>query len=324
MIVVYFTYNFLPHSCVSFLPGNFILNQDLEAGPVEDYRTFNEKLHRALNDIGSDVLHYNENEFWLYRPDYEFIEYYAARYRMINTAIALPLARGLHDNVYRKASVSRDDVSYLLPYIIHPLEVCRLLIELNIALPADECDILFAAALCHDLIEDVEFEHGGTELKELYHLDPRVYETILLVTKRKDFTEDEERRHFENITKNRLAMLVKAADRGNNVEDLYNRSSWKVHEYVGETKKYFFPMLEYAAANYKDISSSISILRDKIYTLTVAAEFLVDRYDQQESKLRRRIAKLRAENDSLRKTWNERWHQSVEEMCSDLRAQTDQ
>ena len=297
---------------------------DHEVKPVEDYRTFNEKLEHILNDIGSDVLHYNEGEFWMYRPDYEFIEYYAARYRMLNTAIALPLARGLHDNVYRKASVSRDDVSYLLPYIIHPLEVCRLLIELNVDLPKEECDILFAAALCHDLIEDVEFEHGGTELTRLYHLDPRVYETVMLVTKRKDFTEAEEQAHFDSITRNRLAMLVKAADRGNNVEDLYNRSSWKVHEYVGETRKYFFPMLEYAAENYKEISASISILKDKIYTLTVAAEFLVNRYDQQEKHFRKRIARLREENESLRKVWNERWHRNVQGKCGDLKAQTDQ
>ena len=291
---------------------------------MENYHAFNEKLQRILDDIGSDVLRYNENEFWMYRPDYEFIEYYAARYRMINTAVALPLARGLHNNVYRKASISRDDVTYFLPYIIHPLEVCRLLIELNVALPKEECDILFAAALCHDLIEDVEFEYDGIELTKLYHLDPKVYETVLLVTKRKDFTIAEEQEHFENITRNRLAMLVKAADRGNNVEDLYNRSSWKVHEYVGETRKYFFPMLEYASENYKEISSSISILKDKIYTLTVAAEFLVDRYDQQEEHFRQRIARLREENDHLRKIWNERWHKSVEEMSGDLKAQTDQ
>ena len=291
---------------------------------MENYRAFNEKLQRILDDIGSDVLRYNENEFWMYRPDYEFIEYYAARYRMINTAVALPLARGLHNNVYSKASISRDDVTYFLPYIIHPLEVCRLLIELNIALPKEECDILFASALCHDLIEDVEFEYDGTELTKLYHLDPKVYETVLLVTKRKDFTIAEEQEHFENITRNRLAMLVKAADRGNNVEDLYNRSSWKVHEYVGETRKYFFPMLEYASENYKEISSSISILKDKIHTLTVAAEFLVDRYDQQEEHFRQRIARLREENDHLRKIWNERWHRSVEEMSGDLKAQTDQ
>lgn len=291
---------------------------------MENYRDYNEKLQGILREIDPEVLAYNEDEVWMYRSDYEFIEYYAARYRMINTAVALRLARGLHNNVYRKATVTRDDVTHRLPYLIHPLEVCRLLIELNVGVPEDERDVLFASALCHDMIEDCGFKRGGLELTEDFHLDPRVYETVRLVTKRRDFTEDEERQHFQKITKNRLAMLVKVADRGNNVEDLYNRSSWKVHEYVGETRKYFFPMLEYAAANYKEISTTVGILRDKIYTLTVAAEFLVNRYDQQEQRFRQRISWLREENESLRQIWNERWHAAVEGICSDTMVQTDQ
>ena len=291
---------------------------------MENYRAFEEKLKNILNKIDPDVLAFNEDEFWMIRSDYEFIEYYAARYRMLNTAIALPLARGLHNNVYRKATVLRDDTSYRLPYIIHPLEVCRLLIEMNMDLPEDELDILFAAALCHDTIEDVDFARGGLELKEDYHLDPRVYEIVKLVSKRRDFTEEEERQHFRMITENRLAMLVKTADRGNNVEDLYNRTAWKVHEYVGETRKYFFPMLAYAAENYPEISTAVNILSDKIHTLTGAAEFLVDRYNQQEEHLKERITELREENERLRKEWNDRWHSVVAEECSETRTKTDQ
>ena len=278
---------------------------------METYREFFDKLQHLLNDIDPEVLSYDQNEFWMIESDYEFIEYYAAKNRLINTAVALPLARGLHNGAHRKATIVRDDVSYRLPYIIHPLEVCRFLIELSIPLLPEEQDILFASALCHDMIEDVEFANGGTELKDIYHLDPRVYETVKAVSKRRDFTEEEEQEHFHNIAMNKLAMLVKVADRGNNMEDLYNRSSWKVHEYVGETRQYFFPMLSYAAEHYKDIRPAVSILRDKIYSLTSAAEFLVNRYDQHEAKLKDIIAELRKENEELRKAWNERWHEAL-------------
>ena len=144
-----------------------------------------------------------------------------------------------------------------------------------------------------------------------FHLDYQIYETVLAVSKRKDFTLEEEEAHFKAIAENKLAMLVKLTDRSNNVEDLYNRSSAKVHEYVGETKKYFLPMLDYADAHYPEIASSVAILRDKIFSLTEAAEFLVDRYDAQEKKMKERLAELRAENEALRKTWNSLWQQAL-------------
>ncbi len=280
---------------------------------MEAYRLFQEKVKQMLDAIGEETLSYHEDEFWMIQSDYESIEYYAAKDRLLNTAVALPLARGLHDGTYRKMTVIRDDVPSRLPYVIHPIQVCRTLMELNIPLPREDRDILFAAALCHDMLEDIEFPNHGTELVEQYHLDPKVYDTVRLVTKRRDFTEEEEQQHFKDIAHNKLAVLVKVADRGNNVEDLYNRSSWKVHEYVGETRKYFFPMLEYAAENYKDLESIVSILRDKIFSLTVAAEFLVNRYDQQEAVLKKMLSEVRAENDELRAVWNRSWKQSLME-----------
>ena len=280
---------------------------------MKSYREFDDQLQRMLRRIGAETLSYHEDEFWMIQSDFEFIEYYAAKNRLINTAAALQLARGLHDGAYRKATVIRDDVSYKLPYVIHPIQVCRVLIELNIPLPHDELDILFASALCHDMLEDIEFPRNGRELTEDYGLDEKVLETVRAVTKRRDFTEEEELQHFKAIARHKLAMLVKAADRGNNVEDLYNRSSWKVHEYVGETRKYFFPMLSYGAEHYPELGSTISIIRDKIFSLTVAAEFLVGRYDQQEAEFRKTLEVLRKENLELRTTWNRLWHQSLME-----------
>ena len=278
---------------------------------MENYRDFRIKLQQMLDEIGEETLSYREDEFWMIESDYEFIEYYAAKNRLLNTAAALPLARGLHDGTYRKSTVIRDDRTCRLPYVIHPIQVCRVLIELNIPLSPHEQDVLFASALCHDMLEDIEFPEHGEELVSRYHLDPEVYDIVKTVTKRRDFTEEEELEHFHAIARSKFAMLVKVADRGNNVEDLYNRTSWKVHEYVGETRKYFFPMLSYAAEHYPDIESIISILRDKIFSLTGAAEYLVDRYDQQEAGLKSRVISLREENEMLRRTWKELWQRSM-------------
>lgn len=277
------------------------------------YQYFMDKLHRMLEEIGEDTLSYDVNEFWMIQADYEYIEYYAMRNQLLYTAVALHLARGLHNGDHRKSTLMKDDITYRLPYVIHPLQVCRMLIDLQLPISDEEKDILFAAALCHDMIEDIPFLNHGKELTVQYHLPLQVYEIVKLVSKRKDFTEEEEKAHFKAIAENKLAALIKLSDRGNNVEDLYNRSFWKVHEYVGETNRFFMPICSYAAEHFPDIQPAIVVLQDKIFSLTKAAEFLVDRYDQEEKALKRRIENLREENRLLREQWKAAWRVQIEE-----------
>lgn len=268
---------------------------------------FQEKIKEILDDIDPDVLDYDEDEYWMIQSAYEFVEYYAIKNELLNTAIALPLARGLHNGDHRKSSLIKGDLSYRLPYIIHPLVVCKMLIELRIPLSHEEQDILYAAALCHDMIEDIPFLDHGRELTVLYHLNPDVYETVRTVSKRKNFTEEEERAHFQAIAENKLATLIKLSDRGNNVEDLYNMSARKVYEYVDETQKYLFPICQYAKEHYPEIKASLQILEDKMFCLTEAARILVTRYEEKEQELHDRIEALQAENDALRATWKRLW-----------------
>lgn len=268
---------------------------------------FQEKLKLILEDTDPDALDYDENEYWMIQSAYEYVEFFAVKNQLLNTAIALPLARGLHNGDHRKSTLVKGDITYRLPYIIHPLMVCKMLIELRIPLSHDEQDILFASALFHDMIEDIPFLDHGKELTIQYHLDPRVYETVLLVSKRKDFTEEEEKEHFQQIAKNKLAALIKLSDRGNNVEDLYNMSSKKVYEYVDETHNYLFPICAYAKEHYPELRQAVQILEDKMRCLTDAAKMLVDRYEEQERQLKERIVELRAENEILRATWQYLW-----------------
>ena len=271
---------------------------------MADKNEFSLKIKSILNEIGDDVLLYDKAETWMYEAVYSQIEFYAYDHQLTNTAIALPLARGLHNGTHRKSQITRNGLAYHLPYLIHPLLVCRMLVDLQVPLSKEEEDIMLAAALCHDMIEDLPFEHHGRELYEIYHLDPRVYETVLLVSKRKDFSEEEERAFFRKIRENKLALLIKLSDRGNNVEDLYNMSVWKVHEYVGETKKFFLPMCQHGIANFPELYHTIEILLDKMVLLTEASETLVDRYEAEEKKLIIQGNTIRNENVRLRNIWN--------------------
>lgn len=268
---------------------------------------FRNAIDAELREIDPQVLQYDESEFWMIQSPYEYIEHYAMENQLRNTAIALPLSRGLHNGTHRKASVVKRGITYRLPYVIHCLLVCRMLVDLHIPLTKEEEDILLASALCHDMIEDISFPNHGKELTDVFHLDPRVYETVKLVSKRKDFTPEEEAQHFHEIEKNKLSLLVKLSDRGHNVEDLYNMQYWKVHEYVGETNKYFDDMCRYGLKHYPELTRTLEIIYDKIFSLTRGSETMVKRCEAREKELEDQLNALKAENEALRKAYRELW-----------------
>lgn len=274
---------------------------------MENPRQFRDTIRSIQEEIGLSIFNYDESEFWMIQSPYEYIEFYALENNLINTAIALPLSRGLHNGAHRKSSIIKNGQTYRVPYLIHPLMVCRMLIDMQIPVSKEEEDILLAAALCHDMIEDIPFENNGREMYERFHLDKRVYDTVKLLSKRKDFTEEEEKAFFHEIESHPLSLLIKLSDRGNNVEDLYNMSNWKVHEYIGETKKFFFPMCDYGMDHFPQIRSSLEILKDKILCLTEASEILVDRYHAQEKAMLDELEALRKENELLRQEWKDLW-----------------
>lgn len=268
---------------------------------------YRNEVNAVLGQIDPGVLSYDESEFWTIQSVYAYIEHYALENGLVNTAIALPLARGLHNGTHRKSTLTRNGKAHRIPYVFHCLIVCRILIDLNPMLSKEEIDILLAAALCHDMIEDIPFPKKGTELYEDFHLDPRVYETVKLVSKRDDFTDAEEAEFFHGIESNKLSLLIKLADRSHNVEDLYNRSVWKIHEYIGETNRFYLPMCAYGLSHYSDLAPAIEILLDKIVCLTGTCEILVDRGDARVHQLEEEATLLREENARLREAYRKLW-----------------
>lgn len=268
---------------------------------------FQHKVTALLSAFAPETLAYDESEYWMIRSPYEYISFYAMENQLWNTAIALPLARGLHNGSHRKSSVTKGGTAYRLPYVIHCLLVCRMLVDLKLPLSKEEEDIVLAAALCHDMIEDIPFPDHGTELVNRYHLDQRVYDTVKQVSKRKDFTPEEEAAFFRGINENKLALLVKLSDRSNNVEDLYNMSAWKVHEYIGETNTFFLPMCAYGLEHYPELHKCIEILQDKILCLTQVSQILVDRCEARQAELKQQLQSLQQENARLRAEYTALW-----------------
>lgn len=241
------------------------------------------------------VESFNVEEAFLYDKTYLFIKGYATALKLPQTLRALPLVRKFHNGQYRKGEVIIDGQSYKLPYVLHVLKVCSTLISLRLPIRTDELDNLLAAALLHDSIEDCEqyFPKGGSELVSEYHFSQKVYEAVKLVSKRSGATEEELNDYFNQIKRNRLAILIKLADRSHNVEDLYVMKPEKLHKYVQETRNWIYPLTTYGKANYPELSDGFTILKAKIVSLTECTETIINIYEDELAEKDKEIAALK-------------------------------
>ena len=255
------------------------------------------------------VESYNTDESFLYDKTYIFIKGYATAFKLNYTLRALPLARKFHDGQYRKGEVIIDGKSYKLPYVLHVLKVCSTLLNICDGIvdkpesnfTRKDLDILLASALLHDSLEDCPkyFPTGDTDLMTIYGFPREVYNIVTLVSKRSGATEEELDEYFNKIKKNRLALLVKLADRSHNVEDLYVMSLEKLHKYVIETKEYIYPLTTYGKANYPEFSTPITNLKSKIRSLTENTEMLCNKFESTISDQAAEIAKLQKQIKDL-------------------------
>lgn len=233
-----------------------------------------------MSELKPIVESYNTEEEHLYNKTYIFIKGYAHGRSFKYTLKALPLARKAHNGQYRKGLVEVDGQMVNLPYILHPLKVCSTLISLSLPLPDEELDLLYACAICHDILEDAEemFPQEGRELITEYGFPEEFYLVLKLLSKHSGSTPYEINEYFNHIKKNKIALLIKMADRSHNVEDLYNMKN--IDKYIKETKDYFLSknsIAAYGKANYPEISNGITILKSKILSLTEATEVMMHR-----------------------------------------------
>ncbi len=246
---------------------------------------------------------YNVEEEFMYNETYLFIKGYAVGRNLHYTLKALPLAREIHSGQYRKGIVVVGEKEYRLPYVLHVLKVASTLISLDLPLSNEELDILLASALLHDTIEDDEenfFKNGGIELVNEYGFARKIYDVVKLVSKHPGATETELNIYFNEIKRDKIASLVKIADRSHNVEDLYNMRIEKLHKYVEETRKWIYPLCAYGKAYYPELSNGITILKSKILSLTEATETIVHMYETVISEKDKEIKDLQQQIEELK------------------------
>ena len=209
--------------------------------------------------------------------EYNFIKGYASMYKMRNTLIALTLALKYHDGQYRDGGE---------PYIIHPLMVCKSLILLNVEDRLKEwypdrdihqirhqCDILYAAAILHDVIEDCKLPRRGRELVDTYNLDEEVWKVVWLLSKPPKVKKWPWSRvyipekYFGDILQSWIATLIKIADRANNCSTMQVFDEARRKKYILETIQYIYPLCSKGKIKYPEFSDTISILKNLIVSV---------------------------------------------------------
>ena len=176
---------------------------------------------------------------------YRYVENYATIKEMYQTVSVLSYARELHEGQVRKGQER-------VPYIYHPLLIaCHAL-----ALGLDDDDLI-SAALLHDVCEDC-----GVDIENL-PVNAFTKEAIALVTKSKDKTTEQ---YYEDISKNKLATLIKLLDRCNNVSGMATGfSQRKMVDYINETEKYIYPLLRTAKHAYPEHSDQIFLIKYHLF-----------------------------------------------------------
>lgn len=203
--------------------------------------------------------------------EFNFIRGYATINRLRNTLIALSLAVKYHEGEFRDEGE---------PYIIHPLMVCKTLILLNIErvirewYPTEEsysirhkCDVMYAAAILHDVIEDCNLPNNGKEIVDVYNIDKEVWKVVILLTKPSKKQSYNPKIYFGNISKDWKATLIKIADRANNCSTMEVFKEERMQKYILETQEYIYPLCTQGKILYPEFSNPITILKNLIVSI---------------------------------------------------------
>ncbi len=261
---------------------------------------FEESFIDAMELIGPEAFIVDEDDTQAYLSLYKFVERYALERRLLNTSIALPLVRAMMSREDIELPDEFKDAEEYAADFRHCLSVTRMLIDLHIPLTEEEEDILLAASICHIIPENITYKASKNRLTEEYHLDPEIHHVIMILFRKSELSESEQKRYYKRIQDHKLALLIALADRGNLMRQLYGISSWSARRYIYETRNCYFPMCIYAKEHYTELLLPINVLTEKIRCLIEIAEILLSRYEARETELMQEVLDLKEENARLK------------------------
>ncbi len=247
-----------------------------------------------------------------WRIEYNQLKNYAITNNMRNFIIALTLAVKYHEGQYRDGGE---------PYVIHPLMTCKTLILLRVDKALHEwqpqksndwikheCDILYAAAVLHDVIEDCGLPNKGREMVDVYHLDEEVWFIVNILSKPPKGQLYEPEEYFGKILQDWKAILIKLSDRANNCSTMQVFDEDRRRKYIRKTNNYVYPLCANGRKRYPQFSNIIKILENLIVSI---CESLASILGMQESITKQtqnyeemiEFIKLNAKNEKMPNTY---------------------
>lgn len=259
-----------------------------------------EKVKQIILDSGYLKPTYDAKRMVDFQSRYDTLWNYACKNELMNTAMSLRLLISFFFPVNKEdIRYSKNDNYSSETYVDHALWVANMLMDIHPEITKEEEDIALSVAICHTLIEKIDFEHKGQELVDLFHMDPEILELIYINLR--DKTQKDMTNYYKRIQENKLALLVKLADRSNIVGNLYLSSIQVAQGYVRDTKQNFFSMCIYGKEHYPDLYLAFGLLMEKMRCLVDVADILSTRFVNQENMLNNEILALKEENARLRK-----------------------
>jgi GTP diphosphokinase / guanosine-3',5'-bis(diphosphate) 3'-diphosphatase len=150
-------------------------------------------------------------------------------------------------------------------YFEHPIRVCRYLLNHGI-----RDDVTLTASLLHDIIEDTPTTRE--ELAEIF--GEEVANIVDLLSKKKKVPAEV---YYKEITSDIRAIIIKAADRACNIDDMIDVFTIeRLERYIKDTEGFVLPMMKSARRIYLEYSDALVSFRDHIRGVVKVAKKVIE------------------------------------------------
>ena len=183
---------------------------------------------------------------------YVYLEDYALQHHMKMLGDSLRFAAAAHEKQFRKGQEQ-------IPYINHPLTMTCQLIAMGI-----EEEMILSASILHDVCEDCPVKPEELPVTE------ETREAVRLLTKPAPDQRGEQwlEEYYRKIAENRIALLVKIADRCNNVSQMTPTFSvYNMKRYGRETFDNIIPLLEHLEQEWPQYASAAFLFRYQLISV---------------------------------------------------------
>lgn len=194
---------------------------------------------------------------------YTFLRGYVTGGSLEQSIVALTYARRKHFGQERDGGV---------PYVAHPLRMACYLINLDLSYI--DKDQLISAALLHDICEDCNIRPNDLPVSEDVR---RIVKYLTIMPFPGEEKMETKRRYFTEMLECPEAMVIKGADRIDNLSTMADFTIERIVKNVNETKFFLLPYLKTAKEYYPIYSNVFTHIRNELKRIIMILESFLNK-----------------------------------------------